>query len=218
MPTRFSAFTKMLRDPAVYIDTLADVKQRTLFIIEAVYPATPRESFNLDASTIELGWVKNHGVIFACQVRDGVGCPVFVSVIAISAPKGFSTREPPRDAGRKMLSALEDTVGTTDMKVSLRDLDSNAVTKVVIESVDLSLYIAHATVDKTERVITDHKGKVLKTRNLLEMQRTLRKRLDCEFFLRQRSAYDEMVGHQHRATDNCMELPLGCDPLPPWLN
>ena len=202
----------------MYIDTLADVKQRTLFIIEAVYPATPRESFNLDASTIELGWVKNHGVIFACQVRDGVGCPVFVSVIAISAPKGFSTREPPRDTGRKVLSALKDTVGATDMKVSLRDLDSNAVTKVVIESVDLSLYIAHATVDKTERVITDHKGKVLKTRNLLEMQRTLRNRLDCEFFLRQRSAYDEMVGHQHRATDNCMELPLGRDPLPPWLN
>lgn len=202
----------------MYIDTLADVKQRTLFIIEAVYPATPRESVNLDASTIELGWVKNHGVIFACQVRDGVGCPVFVSVIAISAPKGFSTTEPPRDAGRTVLSALKDTVGATDMKVSLRDLDSNAVTKVVIESVDLSLYIAHATVDKIERVITDHKGKVLKTRNLLEMQRTLRKRLDCEFFLRQRSAYDEMVGHQHRATDNCMELPLGRDPLPPWLN
>ena len=202
----------------MYIDTLADVKQRTLFIIEAVYPATPRESFNLDASTIEFGRVKNHGDIFACQVRDGVGCPVFVSVIAISAPKGFSTREPPRDAGRTVLSALKHTVGATDMKVSLRDLDRNAVTRVVIESVDLSLYIAHATVDKTERVITDHEGKVLKTRNLLEMQRTLRKRLDCEFFLRQRSAYDEMVGHQHRATDNCMELPLGRDPLPPWLN
>lgn len=208
----------MLGDPAVYIDALADVKQRALFIIEAVYPATPRESFNLDASTIELGRVKNHGDIFACQVWDGLGCPVFVSVIPISALNGFSTRKPPSDAGRRVLSGLKETVGATDMKVSLRDLDSDAVTRVVIESVDLSLYIAHATVDGTECVITDHEGKVLKTRNLLEMQRALRKRLDCEFFLRQRSAYDEMVGHQHRATDNCMELPLGRDPLPPWLN
>lgn len=105
-----------------------------------------------------------------------------------------------------------------NMKVSLRDVNVDAVTRVVIESVDLSLYIAHAAMGDVERVITDAKGKVLKTRNLLEMQRTLRKTFDCEFFLRQRSAYDEMVGHQHQAADNCMEISLGSDPLPPWLN
>jgi hypothetical protein len=104
------------------------------------------------------------------------------------------------------------------MKVSLNELGHESVTRVVIESVDLSLYIAHVTVGDVEHVLTDHHGKVLKTRNLLEMQRTLRKRLDCDFFLRQRSAYDEMVGHDHPATDHCMELPLGCDPLPAWLN
>ena len=104
------------------------------------------------------------------------------------------------------------------MKVNLHDLNDAMVTKVVIESVDLSLYIAHATVGEVECVIADRQGRVLKTHNLLEMQRTLRKRLDCHFFLRQRSAYDEMVGHQHQAADNCMELPLGRDPLPPWLN
>jgi len=104
------------------------------------------------------------------------------------------------------------------MKVNLHDLNDAMVTKLVIESVDLSLYIAHATVGEVERVIADRQGRVLKTHNLLEMQRTLRKSLDCHFFLRQRSAYDEMVGHQHQAADNCMELPLGSDPLPPWLN
>ena len=104
------------------------------------------------------------------------------------------------------------------MKVSLNELGHESVTRVVIESVDLSLYIAHVTVGDVEHVLTDRHGKVLKTRNLLEMQRTLRKRLDCDFFLRQRSAYDEMVGHDHSATDNCMELPLGRDPLPAWLN
>jgi hypothetical protein len=104
------------------------------------------------------------------------------------------------------------------MKVSVSDLGSLGVTGVMIESVDLSLYIAHARIDGEERVIADRQGKVLKTRNLLEMQRTLRKAVTCEFFLRQRSAYDEMVGHAHQATDNSMELPLGREPLPEWLN
>jgi len=108
--------------------------------------------------------------------------------------------------------------GRQSVKLNIQELAQAGVTKVVIESVDLSLYIAHARVGGEERVIADRHGKVLKTRNLLEMQRALRKQIDCEFFLRQRSAYDEMVGHAHRAADNCMELPLGREPLPEWLN
>ena len=104
------------------------------------------------------------------------------------------------------------------MKVAINKLASLDISSVVIESVDLSLYIAHVRVGDNEHVITDRKGKVLKTRNLLEMQRLLRKAVSCEFFLRQRSAYDEMVGHAHRAVDNSMELPLGREPLPDWLN
>ncbi len=104
------------------------------------------------------------------------------------------------------------------MKVAINKLASLDVASIVIESVDLSLYIAHVRVGDNEHVITDRQGKVLKTRNLLEMQRLLRKAVSCEFFLRQRSAYDEMVGHAHRAADNGMELPLGREPLPDWLN
>ena len=104
------------------------------------------------------------------------------------------------------------------MKVAINKLASLDISSVVIESVDLSLYIAHVRVGDNEHVITDRQGKVLKTRNLLEMQRLLRKAVSCEFFLRQRSAYDEMVGHAHRAADNGMELPLGREPLPDWLN
>ena len=104
------------------------------------------------------------------------------------------------------------------MKVSVSDLGNMDITKVIIESVDLSLYIAHARIDGMEHVIADRQGKVLKTRNLLEMQRMLREAVTCEFFLRQRSAYDEMVGHAHQAADNSMELPLGREPLPEWLN
>ena len=104
------------------------------------------------------------------------------------------------------------------MKVAINKLASLDVASIVIESVDLGLYIAHVRVGDNEHVITDRQGKVLKTRNLLEMQRLLRKAVSCEFFLRQRSAYDEMVGHAHRAADNGMELPLGREPLPDWLN
>ena len=105
-----------------------------------------------------------------------------------------------------------------EMKVSVGDLDNLGITEVIIESVDLSLYIAHARIAGQEHVIADRQGKVLKTRNLLEMQRILRRVVTCEFFLRQRSAYDEMVGHAHQAVDNIMELPLGREPLPEWLN
>ena len=104
------------------------------------------------------------------------------------------------------------------MKVSVSDLANMAITDVIIESVDLSLYIAHARIDGVEHLIVDHQGKVLKTQNLLEMRRMLRKAVTCDFFLRQRSAYDEMVGHAHQAADNSMELPLGREPLPEWLN
>ena len=104
------------------------------------------------------------------------------------------------------------------MKVNIDELGSLDVDEVVIESVDLSLYIAHASIADQEHVVADRTGKVLKTRNLLDMQRTLRKAVTCEFYLRQRSAYDEMVGHSHGAVDNSMRLPLGKEPLPKWLN
>ena len=108
--------------------------------------------------------------------------------------------------------------GVKDMKVSISDLGNMGITEVIVESVDLSLYIAHARIAGQEHVIADRQGKALKTRNLLEMQRMLRTAVTCEFFLRQRSAYDEMVGHAHQAADNIMELPLGREPLPEWLN
>ena len=116
----------------------------------------------------------------------------------------------------------DDTVGAgfgvKEMKVSISDLDNLSITEVIIESVDLSLYIAHARIAGQEYVIADRQGKVFKTRNLLEMQRMLRRVVTCDFFLRQRGAYDEMVGHAHQAADNVMELPLGREPLPEWLN
>lgn len=105
------------------------------------------------------------------------------------------------------------------MGISLKQLKSSSnIEKVVIESVDLSLYIATAVIDGTEQLVVDKTGKPIKTHNLLSMQRQLRGATDCELVLRQRSAYDEMVGHRYEHTDNTMELSLGDQPLPEWLN
>ncbi len=105
------------------------------------------------------------------------------------------------------------------MGIALKKLKAcKGLEKVVIESVDLSLYIATALVGDAEELVLGRDGKPLKTHNLLSMQRQLRAVTDAELVLRQRSAYDEMVGHSYAHTDNTMELSLGNQPLPEWLN
>ena len=105
------------------------------------------------------------------------------------------------------------------MGIALKALSkATQLEKIVIESVDLSLYIASAVIAGEEQLITDKAGKPLRTHNLLSMQRQLKGVSDCELVLRQRSAYDEMVGHQYAHTDNTMERSLGDQPLPDWLN
>ena len=106
------------------------------------------------------------------------------------------------------------------MKITLKELkkQSGLIEQWIVESVDLSLYIAHARINGEERVIAEDEKKILKRHNLLEMKRVLKTVAGCEIILRQRSAYDEMVGHSYQAADNVMELPLGREPLPEWLN
>lgn len=106
------------------------------------------------------------------------------------------------------------------MKLQLSKLKGRSdIERFIIESVDLSLYIAFAQIDGDEHLLADNKGKVLKTTNLLSMQRHVKPfgAIDC--VLRQRSAYDEMVGKPPATSgDNTMELSLGSQPLPDWLN
>ncbi|MEK9807992.1 MAG: DUF6482 family protein [Halieaceae bacterium] len=106
------------------------------------------------------------------------------------------------------------------MKQSLKQLrrQSEVIKRCIIESVDLSLYIAFAEIDGDEHLVAEDSGKILKRHNLLEMKRILRGVADCELVLRQRSAYDEMVGHNHQASANTLEVSLGEEPLPEWLN
>ena len=104
------------------------------------------------------------------------------------------------------------------MKVTLKELRKNRPDRLVVESVDLSLYIAFAERDGEQMLIAGDDGKALKTRNLLDMKSTLARVDADERVLRQRSSDDEMVGHGHRAADNAMEIPLepGFESLPTW--
>lgn len=104
------------------------------------------------------------------------------------------------------------------MKVTLKALRSRRVDRLIIESVDLSLYIAHAEVGGTRLRIVEPDGKSLKSRNLIDMKSALASLNAPLLVLEQRSAYDEMVGQNFAPTDNCMELPLGpgYETLPPW--
>lgn len=103
-------------------------------------------------------------------------------------------------------------------KITLRNLRRCTVDRLIVESVDLSLYIAHACVEGEQRLIAGEDGKPLKTRNLLEMKAALSVIKAQERVLVQRSAYDEMVGHAHSSSDNLLEIPLepGFETLPSW--
>lgn len=104
------------------------------------------------------------------------------------------------------------------MKVTTRELRGRQVDRLVIESVDLSLYIAHAEIDGERYLIADNDGTALKTRNLLDMKTALAKVDAAERILSQRSSYDEMVGQGFEPGDNALEVALGpgFETLPPW--
>lgn len=104
------------------------------------------------------------------------------------------------------------------MKITLRKLSAHRVQKLVIESVDLSLYIAEATVDGEVYLVVDEAGKPLRERNLLGMKRHFTGISVDACVLRQRSAYDEMIGHRWQAADNTLEIPMttAAQPLPEW--
>ena len=106
------------------------------------------------------------------------------------------------------------------VKLKLKEIrQKSGIDRFVIESVDLSLYIAFVQVDGVEHLIADNTGKPLKTTNLLSMQRQIKQFGQVESVLRQRSAYDEMVGRPSQVSaDNTMEISLGSQPLPEWLN
>jgi len=87
------------------------------------------------------------------------------------------------------------------------------VDKLIYHSIDISLYQASAVLEGKEHYITDDKGKVLRSFNLIELQKILRKIKAKETVLRQESAYDEMIGGPEKISPNTLEVPLGDNQL-----
>ena len=105
------------------------------------------------------------------------------------------------------------------MKRTLKELAAHGqIDRLVIRSVDLSLYIAVAEMAGDDCLITNNDGSTLRTRNLLEMKQAVAGLPFDELVLRQESAYDEMVGQPDREGSNALEVGLSAEmyPTPDW--
>ena len=105
------------------------------------------------------------------------------------------------------------------MKRTLKELAAHGqIDRLVIRSVDLSLYIAVAEMAGDDCLITNNDGSTLRTRNLLEMKQAVAGLPFDELVLRQESAYDEMVGQPCREGSNALEVGLSAElyPAPDW--
>lgn len=90
--------------------------------------------------------------------------------------------------------------------------------RLIVESVDLSLYIASVELGGERLVLAREDGSILKTRNLQAMKELLAPLAAWPSVLRQRSAYDEMCGQSWAPADNTLEVPLDVrgQPAPRW--
>lgn len=82
------------------------------------------------------------------------------------------------------------------------------IDKLVIHSLDLSLYQVSVVIDDEEHYVTDDKGQFLRAFSIVELQKQCRKLKAKHQVLRQQSAYDEMVGQPSRDSSNLLEVPL----------
>lgn len=96
------------------------------------------------------------------------------------------------------------------MKMALSKLEKYFyIDKLVVHSLDLSLYQVSVVVDDQEFYVTDDNGEFLRAFSILELQRACSKLKVEKHVLRHQSAYDEMVGTSQRKGSNQLEVPLG---------
>lgn len=82
------------------------------------------------------------------------------------------------------------------------------VDKLIVHSIDLSLYQASAIIEGEEHYITDERGVLLKSRSLVDFQKQLAGIAATVTVLCHTSAYDEMVGGPEKGESNALEVPL----------
>ena len=95
------------------------------------------------------------------------------------------------------------------MKMELSKLEKFfVIDKLIIHSLEMSLYQVSVEVDGEEYYATDNKGNFLKAFSILELQRQCSKLKVEKQVLRHQSAYDEMVGGPQKTGSNQLEVPL----------
>ena len=84
------------------------------------------------------------------------------------------------------------------------------IDKVIIHSIDLSLYQMSVELDGAEYYITDNKGDLLRAFNILDLQKKVRGQRYSKMVLRQISAYDEMIGMPNKdgEASNALEVEI----------
>lgn len=83
------------------------------------------------------------------------------------------------------------------------------IEKVVIHSIDLSLYQASIEVDGKNFYMTDDKGEMVRAFNIIDLQKKFRGIDYRTMVLRHESAYDEMIGQAEKSPgQNMLEVPL----------
>ena len=100
------------------------------------------------------------------------------------------------------------------MAVTLAKLEKYfVVEKLIFHSIDLSLYQVSAIIEGQEQYVSDSDGKLLRSFNLVELQKQLRSVDAQERVLSHTSAYDEMIGGPEKTSGNTLEVPLADNQL-----
>ena len=100
------------------------------------------------------------------------------------------------------------------MAISVSKLQKYLVVeKLIYHSIDLSLYQVSAIIDGEEHYVADERGKLLRSINLLDLQKQLKQVTAEKTVLRHTSAYDEMIGGPEKGESNALEVPLADNQL-----
>ena len=100
------------------------------------------------------------------------------------------------------------------MKLSFAQFRKLSPCRVVVHSLDQALYQVIVIHEGTDHLLYEDGGRPFRRHSLGEVLEVLRLMPVKSATLRQRSAYDEMIGQPSREGDNLMEIPLGIQPIP----
>ena len=94
--------------------------------------------------------------------------------------------------------------------ITIKELEKvELIDSVIIESLDQSIYRAEVNIQGETYYLKGHDNQPLARRNILSIQELLSECSVNRYWLKQSSAYDEMVGQAPCQNSNELLLPLG---------